>query len=270
MTLKWGIAAAGKISNDFANALSTLSSDEHEIVAVAASNGDRAKQFALSNGIKKSYEGYENLATDPDVGKYSFNHQFSIKFFLLNNKFSEVVYIGALNPQHYEIAMMMLENKKHVLCEKPLCMNEKQARKLITYATSKKLFIMEAVWSRFFPSYQYLKKQIANDILGEIQEVNVTFGFHLADVERLNKKSQGGGTILDLGVYAIQVAQWAFREPPMSVKATGKLNEEGVDLEMVAELTYSGNRKAHLKTSAYEQLENKAYIKGTKGQIVVC
>lgn len=199
----------------------------------------------------------------------SFNHQFSVKYFLFNNKFPEVVYIGALNPQHYEIAMMMLENKKHVLCEKPLCMNEKQARKLITYATSKKLFIMEAVWSRFFPSYQYLKKQIANDILGEIQEVNVTFGFHLADVERLNKKSQGGGTILDLGVYAIQVAQWAFREPPMSVKATGKLNEEGVDLEMVAELTYSGNRKAHLKTSAYEQLENKAYIKGTKGQIVV-
>lgn len=164
---------------------------------------------------------------------------------------------------------MMLENKKNVLCEKPLCMNEKQARKLITYATSKKLFIMEAIWSRFFPSYQYLKKQIENDVLGEIQEVNVTFGFHLADVDRLNKKSQGGGTILDLGVYAIQISQWAFKEPPMSVKATGKLNDEGVDLEMQAELTYSGNRKAHLKTSAYEQLENKAYIKGTKGQIIV-
>lgn len=69
MALKWGIAAAGSISNDFANALSTLSSDEHEIVAIAASNGERAKQFALRHGIQKSYEGYENLATDPDVGK---------------------------------------------------------------------------------------------------------------------------------------------------------------------------------------------------------
>lgn len=70
MALKWGIAAAGKISNDFANALSTLPTDEHEIIAVAASNGDRAKQFAQKHGIQKSYEGYINLATDPDVGKF--------------------------------------------------------------------------------------------------------------------------------------------------------------------------------------------------------
>lgn len=69
MALRWGIAAAGRISNDFANALSSLPTDEHEIVAIAASNGERAKEFALKHGIPKSYEGYESLATDPDIGK---------------------------------------------------------------------------------------------------------------------------------------------------------------------------------------------------------
>lgn len=81
--------------------------------------------------------------------------------------------------------MMMLSHGKHVLCEKPLCMNQKQARKLIQYAESKKLFLMEAVWSRFFPAYQYLRKEIETGILGEIQQVEVSFGTELANVERM-------------------------------------------------------------------------------------
>lgn len=81
--------------------------------------------------------------------------------------------------------MMMLENGKHVLCEKPLCMNESQSKKLIGYAERKRLFLMEAIWSRFFPTYQYLRKQIDNGNLGEITEVNVSFGFLLEDVDRL-------------------------------------------------------------------------------------
>lgn len=93
--------------------------------------------------------------------------------------------MGALNPQHYEICMLMLEHGKHVLCEKPLCLNLKQAKKLIQYAEIKKLFLMEAVWSRFFPAYQYVRKQIDSGVLGEIQEVDVSFGFPLTEVERL-------------------------------------------------------------------------------------
>lgn len=81
--------------------------------------------------------------------------------------------------------MLMLEHGKHILCEKPLCMNHKQTKKLIQYSEMKKLFLMEAVWSRFFPAYQYVKKQIATGVLGEIQEVDVQFGFHLKEVDRL-------------------------------------------------------------------------------------
>lgn len=164
MALRWGIASAGKISSDFVNAVSTLSDNDHQVVAVAARDLNRSQEFAEKYGIAKAYDAYEKLAKDPDV---------------------EVVYIGTLNPQHFEVAQLMLEHGKHVLVEKPLCMNEKQAKKLIAYAERKKLFLMEAIWSRFFPSYQYLQKQIRNGMLGDIKSVQIDFGFPIEHVDRL-------------------------------------------------------------------------------------
>lgn len=165
MALKWGIVSAGKICGDFVNAVGTLNVDEHQIVAVAARDLTRAKEFAKQFGIRNAYGSYEELAKDPDV---------------------EVVYVGTLNPYHMEVAILMLENNKHVLVEKPLCINEKQAQKLISYAKQKQLFLMEAIWSRFFPSYKYLQKQINNGMLGEIEKVDVSFGFGgLSSVDRL-------------------------------------------------------------------------------------
>lgn len=248
MPLKWGIASAGKISHDFVNAVGTLSDNDHNVVAVAARDLNRAKEFAQLHNIEKYYSSYEELANDPNV---------------------DVVYIGVLNPQHYSVAMLMLENGKHVLCEKPLCMNEKEVKKLVAYAERKKLFLMEAIWSRFFPSYQYLRKQINNEMLGEIQEVHVTFGFPLDDVDRLAKKELGGGTILDLGVYTIQICQWVFQQPPKKIEATGTLNADGVDMAMKATLTYSDNAFATIETSATTKLVNEAVIKGTKGTITL-
>lgn len=164
MALKWGILSAGKICNDFVNALSTLSDDDHSVVAVAAQNLQRAEEFAKQFSIPTAYGNYTDLAKDPNV---------------------EVVYVGNLNPQHYEVSLLMLENGKHVLCEKPLCLNEKQAKKLITYAERKKLFLMEGIWSRSFPSYQYIRKQINNGTLGEIKRVEVEFGAAISHKDRL-------------------------------------------------------------------------------------
>lgn len=84
-----------------------------------------------------------------------------------------------------------------------------------------------------------------------------------------SKKTLGGGTVLDLGVYTIQVAQWAFDEAPTSITASGTLNDEGCDLAMNAVLSYGGDRVANIATSALKQLDNVAVITGTKGQIIV-
>ncbi|XP_037958054.1 trans-1,2-dihydrobenzene-1,2-diol dehydrogenase isoform X1 [Teleopsis dalmanni] len=245
---RWGIVSAGKISHDFCVALSTLSFDEHKIVAVAARDRARAEEFAKKHKIPNAFGTYTELADFKDV---------------------DVVYIGALNPQHYEIGMLMLEHGKHVLCEKPLCLNLYQAKNLIQYAERKKLFLMEAVWSRFFPAYQYLRKQIQTGMLGEIQEVEVSFGFSLINVDRLSKNDLGGGVILDLGIYAIQVSQWAFQEPPVKIVANGEVNTEGVDIAVNAELHYTRNRISKISLSGKKQLDNKAIIKGTKGEITL-
>lgn len=83
------------------------------------------------------------------------------------------------------------------------------------------------------------------------------------------KKDLGGGTVLDLGVYVIQVCQWAFERAPISIKATGTLNVDGCDTSMEAELTYENGGTATIATSALKELSNKAIITGTKGQITV-
>ncbi|XP_011193489.1 trans-1,2-dihydrobenzene-1,2-diol dehydrogenase [Zeugodacus cucurbitae] len=248
MALRWGIASAGKISHDFAVGLSTLPASDHKLVAIAARQQDRAEEFAKTHDIPNAFGSYKELAQFADV---------------------DVVYVGALNPQHLEIASLFLEHGKHVLCEKPLCINYKQSKQLTDLAQSKKLFLMEAIWSRFFPAYQYIRQQIKNGALGEIKEVEVSFGFDLSAVDRLTKKGLGGGVVLDLGVYTIQASQWAFHEAPQKVIAKGELNEDGVDKYVEAELQYSGGRVGKLTFGAKEELANKAIFKGTKGEITL-
>lgn len=102
-----------------------------------------------------------------------------------NITFTEVVYIGALNPQHYDVALLMLQHNKHVLCEKPFTMNAHQTGHLVTVAKEKKLFLMEAVWSRCFPAYAELRKLIKSGTIGDIVNVYVNFGFYLKEIERL-------------------------------------------------------------------------------------
>lgn len=96
-----------------------------------------------------------------------------------------MVYIGAINTAHLDIGIMMLDAGKHVMCEKPLTLNEKQSRKLLEHAKAKKLLCVEALWSRFFPSYQHLKGRLDNNELGDIKEIEIEFGFNLQTFDRL-------------------------------------------------------------------------------------
>lgn len=164
--------------------------------------------------------------------------------------------------------MWALENGKHVLCEKPLTINEKQSEKLFKVAKEKNLFFMEAIWSRFFEGYKLLRQRIHDGDLGEIREVNVEFGFALATHERLFLKN-GGGSVLDLGVYPIQIAMWVFRAEPTKVIAFGKLNEDGIDTEYKGELQFPNGSVSKFNVSCLTKLSNQAIIKGTKGEFVV-
>lgn len=121
-TLKWGILGCGKISHDFTTALSALPPGEHEVIACGARRLESAQEFATSHGIPKAYGSYQELVQDPEIS---------------------VVYIGAINPQHKDLAKLALTHGKGVLCEKPLCINVKETQELVTCARENKVFLME-------------------------------------------------------------------------------------------------------------------------------
>lgn len=106
--------------------------------------------------------------------------------------FTDVIYIGTIHPEHLKLGKLALDNGKHVLCEKPLCMNVKETIELIQHAKSKRLFFMEAIWSRFFPAYLKLKEEIDNGSIGEVLQVIVGMGLQFPEdnwrryVEKIN------------------------------------------------------------------------------------
>ncbi|CAG2184118.1 unnamed protein product, partial [Oppiella nova] len=133
----------------------------------------------------------------------------------------------------------MLENGKHILMEKPLDINTKQNEELFALAKSKKLFVMEALWSRFLPSYEFIMDQLKQGVIGDVLHVTANLGFNNADVARIATKELGGGTVLDLGVYAINIVEQAFNgETPEKVLAVGHLNKNGVDYDFAASLQF--------------------------------
>ncbi|KAG4076963.1 hypothetical protein HA402_015950 [Bradysia odoriphaga] len=241
--LKWGVAAAGKICSDFVNALSTLSSADHQVVAVATrTNFTRAKEFAQKFCIPTAYAGYENLALNSDI---------------------DIVYIGNLNPQHYSTAKLMLDHGKSVLMEKPLTMNWKQSKELTILAQQKGVFFAEGLWSRYLPIYKFIRQEIRGGKLGEIVTVDIELG-SVRPQPRLQIKELGGGAILDFGSYGIDILQWVFEDDPIDIEATGKLNDDGVDTDVTAVFSYCNDRKATLKLSINEDLKNALKIVGTK------
>ncbi|XP_060522738.1 trans-1,2-dihydrobenzene-1,2-diol dehydrogenase-like [Cylas formicarius] len=247
MALKWGVAGAGRISHDFVTAVQTFPETDHKFFAVAGRNKENVEKFAKEHNIPKPYYDYLHLAEDTDV---------------------DIVYIGNLNTQHFECTKLMLEHGKHVLCEKPFTMNEKQTSRLVTIAREKKLFLMEAVWSRCFPAYLEARKIIDSGAIGDVLFASVHFGHALQHVDRLRSMDMGGGAILDLGIYILQFQQYVFRGlKPIKIAVNGHKNSWGTDESAGAVITYPGGKMAVVSTSARVTLPNEGIIVGTKGTL---
>ena len=252
MALRWGICSAAKISHDFIVALKTLPESSHKIVAVAARSLESATKLANTHSIPKAYGSYDELATDPDI---------------------DVVYIGTIHPAHLSAASKMLEAGKPVLCEKPLTMNAAETKTLIELARSKNLFLMEGVWMRYFPVMVELRRLLAAKSIGDVQYVNVTFGFRLAsDLQdhRLVRPDLGASAVLDIGVYVINFASMVFNgERPEKIHAEGILSPHGIDNLVAITFTYPGNHIAQLTCSVVSELPCEALVCGTKGEIKI-
>lgn len=97
----------------------------------------------------------------------------------------DVVYIGVVNIEHFNVCMLMVKHGKHVLCEKPLALNKKEVEEMFHCANTHKVLLMEAMWSRFFPLYKQLRNQIDSGVIGDVAFINVQFGFPIQHTDRI-------------------------------------------------------------------------------------
>ncbi|XP_028299058.1 dihydrodiol dehydrogenase, tandem duplicate 1 [Gouania willdenowi] len=249
MATRWGLCGAGKISHDFSVAMKTLSPGDHQIRAIASRSLERAQDFAKKHGVPKAYGSYEELANDPDI---------------------DVVHLGVLHTEHWQVGLLLLEAGKNVLCEKPFAMNSRQVKDLVAAAKKNNVFLMEAIWSRCFPVHAEVRRQLAEEAVGEVKLVKAYFGSPQLHIPRAVERELGGGALLDIGVYCLQFVLMVFKgERPECIEASGVLLDTGVDESVVVVMKFSRNRMAFCSFSIGARLPNDAFIAGTKGSIQV-
>jgi predicted dehydrogenase len=244
---RWGILGAGKIADKFCTALSFV--EGSMVYAVASRDVDKAKAYATSYNAPRFYNNYHDLVNDDDV---------------------DIIYIATPHAFHYEQTMLCLQNKKPVLCEKPMSLSHQQTADMIAAAGRNKIFLMEGMWTACMPFIDKIKVILEEGIIGELQYLEADFGFAAQkDLDgRLYNKALGGGSVLDIGVYPISLATLILGEPSV-IKTVSKLAITGVDEYANVVLQYANGETAHLLSTLNFTTPVKAQIIGTKGSIKI-
>jgi aryl-alcohol dehydrogenase-like predicted oxidoreductase/predicted dehydrogenase len=252
--VRWGILGPGAIARVFATAIDGL--DGHEVVAVGSRDPERALAFNAEHGY-----------VDAEAGTYRD---------LVRSESVDAVYVASPHPGHLEHAGLALRHGKAVLCEKPLCVNASEARRLCAIARERGRPLLEAMWTRFLPATQRAADWIANGTIGEPSRVVCSFGFHTQfDGEsRLYDPELAGGSLLDVGCYTLSLASLVFAErvtggniPEIEVRAD--LAPSGVDQHCKIVLRFGDGAEAYLESSISRSTSATAVIQGDGGRIVI-
>ncbi len=243
--IRWGVIGPGSIATGFAEAMQWA--DGGTIAAVASRSAERAEAFGDRFDIPTRYGDYEALAADPQV---------------------DVVYVATPHARHEVDTIGLLRAGKHVLCEKPIALNADQATRMADEARSRGLFLMEAIWSRFLPSYRALVEIVGEGRIGEPLLVEADFGFRrpVDPAHRHFARELGGGALLDLGIYPVQLSTLVLG-PIERVVADGVVGQTGVDEVVTALLHHSGERLGVVKAALRVGLTCTARIAGSDGAI---
>jgi len=244
-TTKWGIIGPGKIAHKFAQGLASVKGAE--LFAVASRSENRARDFANQYRIPFYYQGYENIVKNQEV---------------------DIIYISTPNALHYENTLMCLENGKPVLCEKPFTISRGQLQRLVNTAGDKKVFLMEAIWTRFLPTIQKVIEIRNSGELGAIRAIYADFGFK-APVEydgRLYNLELGGGALLDIGIYPVFLSLLLLGKPS-EIKSTAVLSRTGADESCSILFKYDNGSLANLASTFILDTPIEANIIFEKGRI---
>ena len=243
--IRWGILGCGRIAGKFAEDL--LRVPDAELTALGSTDIGKARRFAERFPARHLHGSYEELAADPGV---------------------DVIYVATPHSMHHENTLLCLRNGKAVLCEKAFALNHAQAAEMVAAAREEEVFLMEALWTRFLPHYLTAMDMIASGKLGKVGSVLANFGFRPTDPvpDRIYNPALGGGTLLDIGIYNVFLAQ-SILGVPDEVFAEMTPAATGVDAQCAVTLRYRDGSIAQLFSTFLSNLATEADISGDSGRI---
>ena len=251
--IKWGIVGLGNMAQKFANAIKET--NNAKLLSISSLNSEKLKSFANNFQIDKNYvfDSYNDLISCKKI---------------------DAVYIATLNNTHLNLIKSCAENKKNILCEKPLTLNFEEANEAANYIAKHDVIFYEAI---AYYSHGQTKNLIAllnENKLGKIISINSTFGFKVKRVNpksRIFDKSLGGGVILDVGCYPLSLLNLISKNSKniKFINAKGSFSSTDVDDSAEANLVIEDSIDSYVKISFKENLENKLIIKGENGSLIV-
>jgi xylose dehydrogenase (NAD/NADP) len=249
--IKWGVLGNANIAR--ACMIPAIQKSKSGTVhALATRSPERVWPVAAEHNIHQVYDDYHALLDDPNV---------------------EAVYIPLPNHLHHPWTLKALRAGKHVLCEKPLACNARQAQEMVQTAEDRGLLLMEAFMYRFHPRSRRIKQIVEDGIIGTPRLVRAAFCYCM-EAERLDsedeirlKPEMGGGALLDVGCYGVSVARWLMGAEPTQVQGQAVYHASGVDVHFVGTLRFPDGGLAMVEASFVSALQQTYAVMGSRGAI---
>ena len=242
--IRFGIVGTGTIAHRFANAIKNVSNAE--LIAVASRTKDNAENFGDEFGIPYRFESYEKMAQSDVI---------------------DAAYIAVPHSGHIGCSCLMMNNGKHVLCEKPMAVNTAEAEEMFRCAENNNVMLMEAMWARLVPGTVRMLELVKNGVLGDILGVEGKFCYTMDEDEtdhHVFKPENGGGSLLDVGVYGLNFASWYLGKDVAEINAQSDFYN-GVDSHTCAILKYKSGAIADISSAILLRKPNEGYVYGSKG-----
>ena len=243
--LRVGIIGTGWIAEKAAITLNGLK--ECEAYAVGSRTIEKAEAFARQWNIPKAYGSYTELIADPDI---------------------DLVYIGTPHSHHYDVTREALMADKSCLVEKAFMANARQTKEIIDLAHERKVFLAEAIWTRYQPVVKMMRELIASRI-GEPRMLTATLGYSMGDKPRIMRPDLCGGALLDLGVYALNFVRMFFPVDIVSIESQCVKSKTGMDLTNAISLVLADGMLCNLQSSAQCVGDNIGVVAGTEGNLII-
>lgn len=243
--MRVGIIGAGWIAEKAAITLNGLA--DCEAYAIASRSKEKADAFAEKWKMRKAYGSYSELIADPSV---------------------DLVYVATPHSHHYDVTREALMAGKPCLVEKAFMANYRQAKEIVTLARERKVFLAEAIWTRYQPVVAMMRELIGSRI-GTPKLLTATLGYSMGDKPRIMRADLCGGALLDLGVYALNFVRMFFDADILRITSQCVKSQTGMDLTNAMTLTLSNGVLCNLQSSAACVGDNIGVIAGTDGNLII-